>query len=233
MIKQIYSIITYEESVKTMEAGADHIGLVPVQNGGVPAHRVPLDVVDKIFGEAKRRGVKSVAIMLNKDTNEILDIAQKIQPDILHIAGMEYNATPEFAKQLKEVCPNTGLMQAVLIDGPEAIDRAKKYAAFCDYLLTDSGLAKDTGIGASGETHDWSIDAEIVRSVNIPVIIAGGMGPDNVEEAIKQIRPYGVDSLSKTSIKYEGGHMEKDIEKVREFCERADKAARELEISLI
>lgn len=40
----------------------------------------------------------------------------KDQPDILHIAGMEYTATPEFGKQLKEVCPNTGLMQAVLID---------------------------------------------------------------------------------------------------------------------
>ncbi len=230
MIKQIYSLITYKESIKTMEAGADHIGLVPMQNGGVPAHRVPLDVVDKIFAEAKNRGVKSVAIMLNKDTDEILEIAQKVQPDILHIAGMEYTATPEFAKQLKEVCPNTGLMQAVLIDGPEAIDRAKQYAEFCDYLLTDSGLAADTGIGASGETHDWSIDAEIVRSVNIPVIIAGGLGPDNVEEAIKQIRPYGVDSLTKTSFKYEGGHMEKDIDKVREFCERADKAARELEV---
>lgn len=230
MIKQIYSLITYEESVKTMEAGANHIGLVPMQDGGVPAHRVPLDVVDKIFAEAKRRGVKSVAIMLNKDPNEMLDIAQKTQPDIVHVAGMDYTATPEFAKQLKEVCPNTGLMQAVLIDGPEAVDRAKEYAEYCDYLLTDSGLAADTGIGASGETHDWSIDAEIVRSVNIPVIIAGGLGPDNVEEAIKQIKPYGVDSLTKTSIKYDGGHMEKDIEKVREFCERADKAAREMEV---
>ncbi|MEJ1319970.1 hypothetical protein QY890_04015 [Latilactobacillus sakei] len=51
----------------------------------------------------------------------------------------------------------------------------------------------------------------------------GGLGPDNVEECIKEIKPYGVDSLTKTSIKYDGGRMEKDIDKVREFCERADK----------
>lgn len=228
MIKQIYSLIKYEESIKTMEAGADHIGLVPMQNGGVPAHRVPIDEVKRIHAEAKKRGVKLVAIMLGKDPQEMLEIAKEIQPEIVHVAGMEYTATPEFAKQLKEVCPNTGLMQAVLIDGPEAIERAKKYATYCDYLLTDSGLAADTGIGASGETHDWSIDAEIVRSVNIPVVIAGGLGPDNVEEAIKQIKPFGVDSLTKTSIKYDGGHMEKDIDKVKEFCERADKAAREV-----
>lgn len=228
MIKQIYSLIELEESIQTMEAGADHIGLVPMQNGGVPAHRVPLYRVDQIHEEAKKRGVKLVAIMLGKDPEEMLDLARRIQPEILHVAGMEYTATPEFAKRLKEVAPNTALMQAVLVDGPEAVDRAKKYAEYCDFLLTDSGLAADTGIGASGETHDWSIDAEIVRSVNIPVVIAGGLGPDNVEEAIKQIKPYGVDSLTKTSIKYEGGHMEKDIEKVREFCERADKAAREI-----
>lgn len=58
--------------------------------------------------------------------------------------------------------------------------------------------------------------------------MAGGLGPDNVEEAIRHVRPAGVDSLSKTSIKYDGGHMEKDIEKVRLFCERADKVAAEL-----
>lgn len=225
--KQIYSLITYDESVKTMDAGADHIGLVPMQDGGVPAHRVPLDVVDKIFAEAKRRGVVTVAIMLNKDPKEMLAIAQRVRPDILHIAGMEYTADQAFRDQLRVVCPETELMQAVLVDGPEAVERAKEYAKFSDYLLTDSGLAADTGIGASGLTHDWSIDAAIVANVDIPVIIAGGLGPDNVEECIKEIKPYGVDSLTKTSIKYDGGRMEKDIDKVREFCERADKAAAE------
>ena len=226
--KQIYSLITYDESVKTMEAGADHIGLVPMQDGGVPAHLVPLETVDKIFAEAKRRGVVTVAIMLNKDPKVMLDIAKRVRPDILHIAGMEYTADQAFRDQLRAVCPETELMQAVLVDGPEAVERAKEYAKFSDYLLTDSGLAADTGIGASGLTHDWSIDAAIVANVDIPVIIAGGLGPDNVEECIKEIKPYGVDSLTKTSIKYDGGRMEKDIDKVREFCERADKAAAEV-----
>lgn len=228
MIKQIYSLIQYDESVKTMEAGADNIGLVPMQNGGVPAHRVPIERVHKIFDEAKRRGVTSVAIMLTNDPEEMLQIAEEVQPDILHVAGDGYAATPEFAKRLKEIAPNTELMQAVLVDNESAIDRAKKFAEYVDYILLDSGLAPDTGIGASGQTHDWDIDARIVQEVNVPVIEAGGMGPDNVAEAIAKIRPYGVDSLTKTSIKYEGGNMEKDIDKVRAFCEAADKAAAEL-----
>lgn len=225
MIKQIYSLVNYNESVATMDAGADHIGLVPMQSGGVPAHRVPYDVVDRIFAEAKRRGVKCVAITLNKDVEEMIFITKRVKPDILHIAGMEYTADEAFAERLHRECPGVKLMQAVLVDGPAAVERAKHYATFCDFILTDSGLAADTGIGASGLTHDWSIDAEIVRSVNVPVIIAGGLGPDNVEECIREIRPYGVDSLTKTSYKYNDGVMEKDIEKVRLFCERADAAA--------
>ncbi len=226
--KQIYSIVNYNEAVATMEAGADHIGLVPMQSGGIPAHRVPYDVVDRIYAEAKRRGVKSIAIMLNKDIEEIFFIIKRVKPDIVHIAGMDFTADEEFAERLRKECPGVELMQAVLVDGSGAIDKAKKYAEYCDYLLTDTGLAKDTGIGASGQTHDWEIDAEIVRSVDIPVIIAGGLGPDNVEECIKRIKPYGVDSLSKTSYKYEDGVIEKDLPKVKEFCERADKAAKEI-----
>lgn len=228
MIKQIYSLIQYDEAVKTMAAGADNIGLVPMQHGGVPAHRVPLDRVHKIFDEAKRRGVTSVAIMLTNDPQEMIDIAEKVQPDILHIAGDGYAADAEFAKRLKAVAPHTELMQAVLVDNESAIDRVKHFEDFVDYILLDSGLAHDTGIGASGETHDWNIDAKIVQEVKVPVIEAGGLGPDNVAAAIEKIRPYGVDSLTKTSIKYEGGNMEKDIDKVKAFCQNADAAAEKL-----
>nr|SFZ88904.1 Phosphoribosylanthranilate isomerase [Loigolactobacillus rennini] len=228
MIKQIYSLIQYDEAVKTMEAGADNIGLVPMQNGGVPAHRVPLDRVHKIFDEAKKRGVTSVAIMLTNSPEEMLQLAEEVQPDILHIAGDGYASTPAFSKRLKEIAPATKLMQAVLVDNESAIERAKKFAEFVDMILLDSGLAPDTGIGASGQTHDWDIDEKIVKAVDVLVIEAGGLGPDNVAEAIKKIKPYGVDSLTKTSIKYEGGNMEKDIAKVREFCKKADEAAKEI-----
>ncbi len=228
MIKQLYSIIQLDEAIKTMEAGADNIGLVSMQKGGVPAHRVPLYRVDQIHEECRKRGVKMVLIMLTNDPEEMLDLAHRLQPEILHIAGDEYTADEAFATRLKKLAPNTELMQAVLVDNESAIDRAKKVDPFVDYILLDSGLAADTGIGASGQTHDWKIDAQIVKDVNAKVIEAGGLGPDNVADAIKEIRPYGVDSLTKTSIKYDHGNMEKDIPKVKEFCEAADKAAAEL-----
>ena len=76
VVKQIYSLIEYDEAVKTMEAGADNIGLVPMQNGGVPAHRVPIERVHRIFDECKRRGVTSVAIMLTNDPDDAQDLVQ-------------------------------------------------------------------------------------------------------------------------------------------------------------
>ncbi|MDO4619950.1 MAG: phosphoribosylanthranilate isomerase [Lachnospiraceae bacterium] len=231
MVKQIYSIVHYNEACQVMDAGADHIGLVPMQSGGVPAHRVPYDVVDMIFAEAKKRGVKTVAIMLNEDVEEMFFIIKRIKPDIVHIAGMNYTSDEAFAERLHRECPGVGLMQAVLVDGPEAVDRAKKYAAYCDYILTDSGLAKDTGIGASGMTHDWSIDAQIVRECGKPVIVAGGLGTENVEQCIREVKPFGVDSLTKTTFKFNDGVMEKNIPAVELFCKIADETAAEIGLS--
>ncbi|MCR4875811.1 MAG: hypothetical protein K5922_01415 [Clostridiales bacterium] len=80
-----------------------------------------------------------------------------------------------------------------------------------------------------GLTHDWRFDAGIVRSVPMPVIVAGVPGPGNVAECIRQVRPFGVDSLTKTTHKDQDGIMEKDILKVIAFCRNADKAAAKIE----
>ena len=71
----------------------------------------------------------------------------------------------------------------------------------------------------SGVTHDWDIDRKIVASVSIPVIIAGGLGPDNVSEAIAVVRPTGVESKTKTD-KDDGSHT-KDLQKIEQFVARA------------
>jgi phosphoribosylanthranilate isomerase len=63
------------------------------------------------------------------------------------------------------------------------------------------------------------LDRKIVQSVRVPVIIAGGLGPDNVIDAINAARPAGVDSKTKTD-KHDGSHT-KDLEKVKQFVLRA------------
>ena len=67
-----------------------------------------------------------------------------------------------------------------------------------DALLLDSGdpNLKIKELGGTGRTHDWAISGELCRQVNIPVFLAGGLTPSNVEEAIKTVQPFGVDVCS-------------------------------------
>jgi len=90
-------------------------------------------------------------------------------------------------------------------------------------LLLDSHRPGDTQIGALGVTHSWELDRKIVDSVDVPVIVAGGLGPDNVVEAIRKIQPAGVDSKTKTD-KIDGSHT-KDLDKVRQFVALAKSIA--------
>jgi len=76
------------------------------------------------------------------------------------------------------------------------------------------------GVGATGETHDWSISRRIVERVDVPVILAGGLGPDNVAEAIRTVEPAGVDSYTETS----RTERRKDIARSRAFVRAARSA---------
>ena len=71
-------------------------------------------------------------------------------------------------------------------------------------------------------THDWNISRRIVEAVTVPVILAGGLGPDNVAAAIRAVRPAGVDSKTKTD---RAGSHAKDLDRVRRFVTAARAAA--------
>ena len=99
------------------------------------------------------------------------------------------------------------------------VEIAKSYDQIADMLLLDSHIVGDKQIGALGVTHDWELDRQIKESVSISVIMAGGLGPENVVDAINFVHPSGVDSKTKTD-KTDGSHT-KDLEKVRQFVARA------------
>jgi phosphoribosylanthranilate isomerase len=113
------------------------------------------------------------------------------------------------------------MMRSVPVSGPESVDIARSYEGIADFLLLDSHREADRQIGALGITHDWTISRRIVECVRIPVILAGGLGPDNVAEAIRSVRPAGVDSKTRTD--RDGSHA-KDLDRVRRFHEIAKAA---------
>ena len=100
-------------------------------------------------------------------------------------------------------------MQVVHVEGPESIDGAD--VAGADYLLVDSGRPSDLPpvLGGTGRTHDWDLSRGIVEQARVPVFLAGGLTPENVDDAIRTVRPAGVDACS--GLRDEGGRLDSEL----------------------
>lgn len=219
---QIYSIQTVEEALQCVQAGAEAIGVAVATGADLPAE-VPEATCAEIFAALEGRAQR-VLLVVTPTEEETVEYVRRLQPDILQLCGNRLPATPELAAQCRAVRQGLRVLQAVGVDGPGAIDRAKYFAGFCDMLILDSIAPGIAGIGAAGRTHDWSIDAEIVRSVPCPVVLAGGLDAENVKAAIEAVRPWGVDSFTRTSDRLPDGGSRKNIEKVRAFVQAAREA---------
>lgn len=99
---------------------------------------------------------------------------------------------------LREALTGVTIVHVVHVVDRSAIDEALTYAPHVDGLLLDSGHTDGPArqLGGTGQTHDWTLDAEIVQKVRVPVFLAGGLTPANVGEAIAAVRPFGVDVCS-------------------------------------
>lgn len=217
MIVQIYEVSTSEEARELEKIGVDYIGVL-VGKTDYP-RGLSLDKTKAIFNSVSNN-VKKVALSLHLDLNKIFEIIEKTNPDIIHLGASPKDISVNDIKKIKQKFPNIKIMRTIPVIDEKSIDLAKEYDGVADYLLLDSWRKEDLQIGATGETHNWNIDKKIVESVKTPVILAGGLGPDNVKEAIEKVRPFGVDSKTKTDII---GEHKKDLEKVKDFVLRAKK----------
>ena len=110
-------------------------------------------------------------------------------------------------------------MRSIPVVDESSIALARSYDGAADWLLLDSYESGDRQIGALGVTHNWELDRRIIESVRIPAIIAGGLGSENVQAAIRVARPAGVDSKTKTD-RSDETHT-KDLQKVSAFVTAA------------
>jgi len=162
---------------------------------------------------------KGSALSLSADLKWIREVVSELDPPILHLGALTELLLPAHVQELKKDFPNLKIMRSIPVVGEESVPLAKAYDGVADILLLDSHRPGDKQIGALGITHRWDLDRAIVENVSIPVIIAGGLGPDNVAEAIRATHLAGVDSKTKTD-KQDGSHT-KDFSKVRRFVEIA------------
>jgi phosphoribosylanthranilate isomerase len=226
MIIQIYTTQTPEEGLALAKLGVDHIGITP-SSCGLPGE-VSNQQAARIFDAIGSLAVK-VALTVSQDLDEIAAMVRAVRPDVLHLCGNpEKMVSPNDAIELKHLLPGLKIMQAVPVIDRSALEIADAYQNAADYLILDSFSPTIGGVGAAGITHDWSISHAIVEHSKIPVILAGGLSPENVTEAIRAVRPWGVDSLTRTNKPLENGGFCKDLERVKLFVQNAKTAASQL-----
>jgi len=215
---QIYTMQTPEEAAAIAQLGVDHIGVSPAHKN-LPGE-VDYDTARAIFA-AVPENVTKVALTVDEDLDAIEEMVHATEPDIVHLCGLMGAVPPDAVRELRRRLPDVAIMQAISVGGPEAIEEAIRYQEVADYLILDTQAPDIPGVGASGVTHDWNISRAIVQQTRIPVILAGGLSPENVADAIRAVRPWGVDSLTHTNKPLSGGGFRKDIERVRQFVAAA------------
>lgn len=174
----------------TIEKAADIISQLPKDS--TPVLVTSVTDPEELIGLVKKTGVKAVQTHADVD-------------------GMH---------KIKSVLPNIKLFKVVNVYDESAIEEAKSYEGAADGLVLDSGIKENGQKGGTGKTHDWNISKRIVESIKLPIILAGGLNPDNVADAVEKVRPYGVDVNSGVS----NADGTKDLEKVKLFVNWARKS---------
>jgi len=214
---QIYTLQSVEEALEVVSVGVDNIGITPASIGlpGEISYETAKDICEKVEDATK------VALSVSSNIDEIVEMVQFVDPNVLHLCGepgeLNTNGMKSLKERLQKYNKDLPIMQAISVDDISALDFAKEYEHISDYFILDTSTAAVQGVGASGNVHDWNVSKAIVESVSIPVILAGGLSPENVQEAISTVHPWGVDSLTHTNKFLNDGSFIKDIEKVREF----------------
>jgi phosphoribosylanthranilate isomerase len=186
---KVCCISSVEEAHLAMRLGASALGLVSEMPSGPGV--IPEALIAEIAA-AVPPPIGTFLLTSRTDPAEI--IAQQKRCGVNTIQICDRLPAGGYAT-LRASLPGVSLVQVIHVTGETSIAEALNAAREVDALLLDSGNRSlpVKELGGTGRTHDWTLSAEIVRKTRIPVFLAGGLNAENVSEAIRTVRPFGVD----------------------------------------
>ena len=233
-IVQIYEIQTPDEARAMIELGVDHIGSVVTLQSD---RHDP--VIRETVALVRKMGAVSSLIPLYREPEAVFDTLDYHRPHIVHFCDtLDDSHSVEDALALQTVVrrrfPEIRIMRSIPIGRAggasvaAVLALATRLEALSDYFLTDTlieGAGDAAGadqpvnnfIGITGLTCDWQVSAQLVAQSSIPVVLAGGISPENVAAGIRQVRPFGVDSCTGTNAVGDNGRpirFKKDPDRV-------------------
>ena len=189
---KICCISSLLEAKMAIEYGADALGLV----GKMPSGPGPIP--DWLIAEIVKTihpPIASFLLTSEQSSEEIIYHVKRVDTNTVQIVDELITGT---YRDIRTALPHLKIVQVIHITGEESIDEAVRIAPNVDALLLDSGTPKASikTLGGTGNVHNWDLSREIVKAVDIPVFLAGGLHANNVRQAIETVRPFAVDICS-------------------------------------
>lgn len=215
---KICCIASVAEARIAIAAGADALGLVARMPSG------PGPIPDAVIAEVTAAVPPPVATFLLTSETTADAISAHIRATRPTTVQVVSHIAPAESARLAALEPHVRRVQVIHVEGADALDLIDAYAPHVHAFLLDSGRpnASIAELGGTGRRHDWSISERFVRRSSLPVFLAGGLSPDNVADAIRQVRPFGLDLCS--GVRTDGAL---DPEKLRAFMLAAKRAEAE------
>ncbi len=181
-----------EEAWTAIEAGASALGLVSEMPSGPGV--ISEDDIHRI-AQSVPPGVGTFLLTSKRDPDQIVAQQRRCRVNTVQICD---RIGSDALRKLRAELPGIALVQVVHVTGPEALDEALEADGLAHAVLLDSGnpnLAVKE-LGGTGRTHDWSLSRRIREALRVPLFLAGGLRPENVAEAARAVRPWGLDVCS-------------------------------------
>jgi phosphoribosylanthranilate isomerase len=199
-----------QDARESLEAGASALGFIFAPG----PRRVDIFGASAILAELTQEDIETVAVFVNEHPRRIGEVVSQVACTGVQLHGDEL---PEDMKEYRETLGGRQIIKALhakeLLEegGEEKLDRY--LATDIDAILLDSGSAEEPG--GTGKPFEWERAAPLAAKIRgvMPLIIAGGLTPENVAEAIDLFQPWGVDVVS--GVEFEPG--KKSSTKVRHF----------------
>jgi phosphoribosylanthranilate isomerase len=254
IIVQLYEIQEPREAERLIELGVDRIGSVILSPEAwkVPAVR---DVVRLVRGSGAQSSLIPL-LAREDDILRVLDYYEpdfvhfcELIPLAPHDHGRRETLCAELIRlqrRVKKEFPPLGITRSIPIPEPGLTDSApvretileitRMLEPHTDGFMTDTlrgygeeGAAQPVAgyVGITGEVCDWDLAAALVEASRIPVILAGGISPENVFDAIDRVKPAGIDSCTQTNARDNRGRpirFRKDFDRIRRLLDEVRRA---------
>ena len=189
---KICCISSIEEARIAIRHGADALGLV----GKMPSGPGP--IADELIASIAKIIHPPIASFLLTSEQSSSAIIEHIRRTGVNTVQIVDELSTGNYDHIREALPHVRIVQVIHVIGEGSIKQALAVHRQVDAILLDSGNPKAAvkTLGGTGNTHNWNISRELIKAVEVPVFLAGGLNPGNVRAAIATAQPFGVDICS-------------------------------------